>query len=83
MARAILKKEVDQVESELERAVKNEAKDKKDELDVSRRTKKEQLADVHRLLGDVATESGASLSLAVPPLTILETDPDASPCRAI
>ncbi|GAA5902002.1 hypothetical protein JCM8208_006660 [Rhodotorula glutinis] len=57
MARAIVEKEVDKLESALEGAVKDEDKDKKDELDASRRIEKEKLADVHRLLGDVATES--------------------------
>lgn len=79
MARAIVQKEVDKLESALEGAVKDEDKDKKDELDASRRIEKEKLADVHRLLGDVATESGASLFSPSLSSTALSADPLSSP----
>ncbi|GAA5999803.1 uncharacterized protein JCM10292_003751 [Rhodotorula paludigena] len=60
LARTILSKQVDEIETELERVVKeggDGAEGKKGELEETRKSRKEKLADVHRLLGDVATES--------------------------
>ncbi|GAA5820584.1 hypothetical protein JCM3770_007166 [Rhodotorula araucariae] len=59
VARTILQREVDAAESALEREAKEPTVDtaRKDALEKDRKVKKEKLADVHRLLGDVATES--------------------------
>ncbi|BGP41166.1 hypothetical protein JCM10449v2_005137 [Rhodotorula kratochvilovae] len=54
VARTILQREVDAAESALACAREEAGKDA---LVAERRAKKEKLADVHRLLGDVATES--------------------------
>ncbi|GAA6036740.1 hypothetical protein JCM8097_003454 [Rhodosporidiobolus ruineniae] len=57
LARGILSKTIDDVESQLEVDAKENGGKEKDALGETRRREKERLADVHRLLGDVATES--------------------------
>ncbi|GAA6010082.1 hypothetical protein JCM10207_007550 [Rhodosporidiobolus poonsookiae] len=57
MARSIVEKEVEKVETELKVDAKENEGKGKDALGERRRERKEKLADVHRLLGDVATES--------------------------
>ncbi|BGP17534.1 hypothetical protein JCM10213_004076 [Rhodosporidiobolus nylandii] len=56
LARTIVSKTVEEVETALAEDEK-EPKGKKEDLSEERRKRKERLADVHRLLGDVATES--------------------------